>query len=1411
MKGHAPLPPPQPAPRKILTATQNCKVKHKDQNPGEMKENVLPGTVDLLVFLPNGAEKTVEVNGSKAVMDLLIDLCSQYHLNPTHHTLELQSRETCKPLGFKPNTPVGVLDIDKVLIKQKVIEEKPRRPPPVVPEKTVRLVVNFHKTQKTVVRVSPFVPLQDLLPVICEKCDFNSDHLVLLRENIRREKVDLSKSLNDLETRELYALDTSRELSQSASILTGMNEKEEKGLLDFFKIGKKKTKGYSTAPSTPTVNTRSTMLNPTLSTNNILRMAQMTDVKKRRAPPPPTVPPEHSSIKIANPSVQEPGAETQNSMQKKRRAPAPPSRIPNKLDGTEFERSNTFGITGRQVPFKPPRGASPVSDKLRSPPQLTIPPPPPYPPSADSEIVNQPGMSPEYDFTNMVPEITEHGESKPESGLGSEQDSAVGDDTEIEPEDREETASVRSSDSCHQSFSEHTPTSEDELLNADDSGTVNTQFAVSFSVSLTGSLSLNNKIDTNEIPSASSKVSGTEEYSTWCRDQSSEEESNSAGNYNISSGPNWNEEAKISITDQAYLTLAGLDAELAAAVQESAIKKSSTLSNVITDEQESVPVTIIDEISWTCQEEIEEKILQEEVLESTEVKVHDTDRNQQTHSETMTETSVISIQEQSLPDVSFDTFYPVNFLSCPDIRQEPIKKTMESSQEKMNDIHDEIISGENKFKMIVPATELKYDMQVGGNGKKDVHNIPPVLVDPITLEAEITKKIHAEHLIQGQDCSPANYAPEHKHTSARWLNTANKFTNECIPKAGMRTFTVIPPQPIVNPKGRVSLSLATNAMKIDDQGNLILVEIREKKDKNTTTAASDKESRLEQAKMFWNAKCLDKDNLYCANPSTTMAINATGCTAGNFQLQETAKKLTNISPKSNAVTAQSTAASKKSLKTCLHSNEEKPFLSVMPLNQKMASVLESTHPRAESNFIKPCRRTSSQYVASAICRYTGMQLTKTGAGNESNVQSNSGLDSKSEDKHKFRPAEEKSSVNLLKKGFMENQQKTGFALHSNAENVEKMTEHKEAKAVPYQNSIIKDVSNQTDSLNKVTSQSQSSQLLIKNAFSADQQCPTANKQIPQSEVHSPFVKEVVTSTVPINQSFRASVTFAINPISTLFSDSIKSHDTAIKQGDSCASDLPAISTVASSGTETVFVMQSEPSPSFHTNGFNIKPSTNMFGPVKKFKPIVQKPVQKDECLHSSLMEAIQSGQNKERLRKISDTVINSNLKKDSLIAPENEHSALLASIRAHSGITKLKKTTSTVSKELQDIREYSQTRQPATASCAPPSAPPPDFPKTEKFNTKSVMNLEEARTALLEAIQSGTGAARLRKATGIKDKECNKLIKRKVMFVRNVEGHHHSLLSPSQEIQCKSVEGHVLYKNQAAQAHTFPNEQQCWK
>ncbi|XP_067861485.1 protein cordon-bleu isoform X4 [Heptranchias perlo] len=1422
MKGRAP-PPPQPAPRRILTVTQSCRVKHDDQNPGDMKENVLPGTVDILVVLPNGAEKKVEVSGSKAVMDLLIDLCSQYHLNPAHHTLELQSRETRKPLGFKPNTPVGVLDIDKVLIKQKVIVEKPRRPPPVVPEKTVRLVVNFLRTQKTVVRVSPLVPLQDLLPVICEKCDFSSDHLVLLKDSIKREKVDLSKSLNDLETRELYALDTSRvlqsqthsaasalnykELSQSALTITGTNEKEEKGLLGFFKIGKKKTKkgeqmmlenddyggqcltttecqsvGYSTAPSTPTVNARSAM-NPSLSASNVSRMSQITDVKKRRAPPPPSTPPEHISLKSVDQSAQETGAESLNSTQKKRHAPPPPPPVQNKLEGTEFDRSNTFGIAGRQVPLKPPRGASPVSGKARSPPQLTIPPPPPYPPSPDIEITNQPGMSPDYDFTNAVPDVTEQGESMPESGLGSEQGSGAGDDImEIESGDGEETASVKSSDSFHQSCSEYTPASEDELLNADDSGTASSHSDIPSPVSLTGSLRLRHTTDSDEILSASNKVRGTEEYSTWSSDRpSTENEANSAGNYNTrfetgtSTGSDWKEEDEISITAQVQLTLAGLDAELAAMQEELAFKKSSTLSdrtnkNCVPDEQETVPVTVIDEVSWTCHEEIEEKILLEKVPSPTDVKrLHDVDRCGQTNSKTTTGAFLTNIHEQSRSNVSFDTFYPASVVTCIDIQKDPIKKTIENLQGEINNVQDEMKPVESKLKMVLPATELKYDLQVRGNDRKEVHNTAPAEVDPAVLEArncvEILRNSQAEHLRQDEKCSAATCAPEHKRTSDRWLNTANKITNECVPKVGMRTFTVIPPKPVVKPQRKEGLSPTTGAIKIDDQGNLIHTKISEGKNKETAadSSASDKESLVGRAMAFWNVKSTDKDNLQCANPATTMAINTTGCTAGRLLLQEPAKQLINMSSKSEAVTAQTTAVSSKSLKTYLQSAEGKPFVSVMPLNVKIASIPANTNPKTESNFIRPFRRTSSQYVASAICRYTDVQSNKIGAANEFNAPCNTGFESKSEEKHKFRPAEEKSSLKPSQKNYIGSQVNTEFALHSNCntENVGKVNNHKnvllpEAKAVPNQNWLIKDVLNQTSSFNKVTSQTQLSQLIIKEAFFTDEQCPTAKSQIPQSALHSSVVKDV-TSRSPNDQSINT-----LAPAST--SDSVKIRSTATRQSDCIShhlstSNLPAMSTTASSVTETAFAEQSEPSSSYHTNCFNIKPNTNMFGPVKKFKPIIQKPVQKDECIHSSLMEAIQSGQNKQRLRKTSDTVINGNLKKSSFTATENEHSALLTSIRAHSGISELRKTTSTISKELQDTRnaessaptrEYSQIRQPTTPSSivlppAPP--PPPDFPKTERFTTKSVANSEDTRTALLEAIRSGTGAARLRKVS----------------------------------------------------------------
>lgn len=68
------------------------------------------------------------------MMDLLVELCLQNHLNPSLHALEVRSPDAQQPLNFKPNTLVGTLGVHTVFLKEKVPEEKARPGPPKVPE-----------------------------------------------------------------------------------------------------------------------------------------------------------------------------------------------------------------------------------------------------------------------------------------------------------------------------------------------------------------------------------------------------------------------------------------------------------------------------------------------------------------------------------------------------------------------------------------------------------------------------------------------------------------------------------------------------------------------------------------------------------------------------------------------------------------------------------------------------------------------------------------------------------------------------------------------------------------------------------------------------------------------------------------------------------------------------------------------------------------------------------------------------------------------------------------------------------------------------------------------------------------------------------------------------------------------------
>uniref|UniRef100_A0A2I2Z8M0 Cordon-bleu WH2 repeat protein n=1 Tax=Gorilla gorilla gorilla TaxID=9595 RepID=A0A2I2Z8M0_GORGO len=365
MKARAPPPPGKAA---TLHVHSDQKPPHdgalgSQQNLVRMKEALRASTMDVTVVLPSGLEKRSVLNGSHAMMDLLVELCLQNHLNPSHHALEIRSSETQQPLSFKPNTLIGTLNVHTVFLKEKVPEEKVKPGPPKVPEKSVRLVVNYLRTQKAVVRVSPEVPLQNILPVICAKCEVSPEHVVLLRDNIAGEELELSKSLNELGIKELYAWDNRRvhlsktqsepslscqETFRKSSLGNDDTDKEKKKFLGFFKVNKRSnSKGCLTTPNSPSMHSRSLTLGPSLSLGSISGVSVKSEMKKRRAPPPPG----------SGPPVQDKPSEkvslgSQIDLQKKkRRAPAPPPPqppppsplIPNRTEDKEENRKSTMG------------------------------------------------------------------------------------------------------------------------------------------------------------------------------------------------------------------------------------------------------------------------------------------------------------------------------------------------------------------------------------------------------------------------------------------------------------------------------------------------------------------------------------------------------------------------------------------------------------------------------------------------------------------------------------------------------------------------------------------------------------------------------------------------------------------------------------------------------------------------------------------------------------------------------------------------------------------------------------------------------------------------------------------------------------------------------------------------------------
>ncbi|XP_069709521.1 protein cordon-bleu isoform X5 [Phaenicophaeus curvirostris] len=1366
MKARAPPPPNHPS------AASGIHSEHKspaetavisDQNLVSMKENMINRLVDLTVILPNGLEQKSTVQGSKAVMDLLVDLCSQYRLNPSQHSLELKSSGTQQPLSYKPNTLIGALDVQTVLVKEKVPEEKTKRPLPRVPEKSVRLVVNYLKTQKAVVRVSPEVPLHSIIPAICEKCEVSQEHVVLLRDGITGEELELTKSLEELGIKELYAWDRKRvppsktqsepslnfrEPSRKASVSNDAIEKEKTRLLGLFKADRSSSKGFSTAPNSPSVNSRSNSLGPSLSLGNISGMTANPEVKKRRAPPPPVVTPALQNVEMSGQEKTtaqiSQGASLNDLRKKKRRAPLPPAAsapptpaMPSRSEEREDKRKSTMG-DGRQMPQKPPRGT------IRGPPQLVIPPPPPYPPP-DRDIVDPTVCYKEADVT--APTELVHKQSL----LPAHDNVYVVDDTVLELSEVEETASESS---CF--------ASEDTT---EDSGVVSSPSDIVSLDSQNDSMKLRDtKLANGYMDSAEADATyGTETCSvknTCCNSVGSESSPRSRRDEEMASAKHENED--IFIVAQLQQSLAGLDEDLEAMdgannsdsedVKEvlcPGIRKLEAVQDVTI----SVPVTVIDD--------------------APEVSTSNPSGSQETETRVSQNISADSLNTGNFTNKnnnagSFDKGHTDGGAVCVSkdliYRQPSENEFSHLPVEQRRDMFESLTSsfekrGEKNLRLELPP---KHGVKSEECKSKLTPSNPKATAEISTAKEKLSPFNECSNrersLKKSKSELEIKWPPAKKNeieefpSTPTWYHRAQNSGINYEPKMGLTTFKVVPPKPEVKYFDR-GVSLSTGAIKIDELGNLIGPNsIVSRNITGTTTDESD-EIHLGKVKAFWRSNSMEKQS----DDSAEHLLKKSAVTTNSkpFAIKHEHKPVCLTAPKSVAPQTVTMQAAERQFEN----ERTKPPL---PVTQSQVTPLVAptiNKEKLELPFVKPHRRTSSQYVASAIARHINVTTFKTDSTEyhekDENKQGAGEVKTEAEASPKrclivakYSPVEAGSAETreTLSNVFTCSQKASPRFTPCDNSGVENkvvnirapnqaspLSFYKKNASAPLTKSSSKDNNSADDdhALNSKQSIAEKKMCLF-----FDQKCEALTHSNSSSSLKSPDLQGV-----PSSFSSLLRVT-KWPPASDVQVSTLKA-----------SPELNGAAVSAESEQEE----KPDDSDINAVSELDANVQTNIFGPKKKFKPVIQKPVPKDTSLHSALMEAIQTGGGKEKLRKVSDSTLNGSHRKPSYVQPENERSALLAAIRGHSGTSKLKKISSLASEELQSFRNAELSLQKAEDSqtkqlCIPPApAQPPPPPPTQllaaapKSSAMATGNLGEARQALMEAIRSGAGAAKLKK------------------------------------------------------------------
>ncbi|KAM9513576.1 protein cordon-bleu-like isoform 3-T10 [Salvelinus alpinus] len=1463
MKSRAPPPPlaPEPAPRRIFRNAVPDGGGSAQGSMGSMvMENMMRTSVDLHITLPQGYQTNSTVDGSKALMDLLVDLCSRYHLNPAYHTLELLSSEGLS-LAFKPNSLLGSLDVVAISIREKVLQNKVvRKPPPKVPEKTVRLVVNYHRSQKAVLRVSPLVPLESLVPAICEKCDFDPSHVLLLKDNVCNHELELDKCLSELGIRELYVLDQTLvrqpKMSSAPALIyseyfrsntSSVGGAENKGLLGFFKFNRRKSKteeqsptmdmdgvdnnitqnteknynGLSTVSIVPCVDARPSTLGQSQSAMNISRMSPRIEIKKRRAPPTPAPTPCQGCYTLEAYQV----APDSESTLRKRKAPAPPATpatsvtpapstpaprtsvqmapspspapssptpsLPAEEDsGSELSNGSVYSSSSSSSGVAAGTSVADTSmadsDSASSRADVSKPGPDSTPSSraamADSSRDSAPSKvdtgprsktmvnvasysaptskvekvdsapSSNADKAKPTPYLsrsTTPEETRGESALGLKLDetennrhsamawlhsrrlSVAGPQTP----DTEETLSMGSSGS----YQDQGYAASEGM--AEDSGLVSSPSAsdTTHPTSPDGSLSLGSSGSSHPVihPLTKDCSSDSDEgCATW----GSRHRHSSDISHNDKAGKTKDiYEEDPELTTQLHQTLADLDADLADISHIDAISVQQH-PYVMSTESNDIPVSVVDmEVPVTAIDEVLEDYEtpsmtdHQATLMSSSQRTDNKDLNHSHH-----HSSVGGIQNK-------------NNNACMSDGSSKVSSAQPQPAQRLKSPGKKLANGTLRKDHTAAISKTKVEVQ-----RRESADGAERKASPVNSSLAVPES-HSK--------SPEEEVPTYRGHAASQAQT--KITCSPVSRFGMKTFTIVPPKPAVatqpqNP-AEAPATLTTGAIRIDDQGNMVKVAIARNKFGGSSESGINKDDSvsplLGKAKAFWSSS-EKQDTSAPSLPTSRGPVPFTKTQSPESEVHKPTHRVVASEPPAAKATPKACepVAKMTPKETCKdvvevtkdisQEAEGKVPVSETPVQQKTMKLNPGILQDQKRNlsFLKPSRRTSSQYVASAIAKYA-VKPTMAKADNIQEV-----------------PAELSGPVRKPPGSY--GYQKEGRSFHVNPQrssgtsmNVPVKKEsssasgsyHAGAKCYPdYLSAEKRVVSGESTQGVDRSGYGSSSTLRVAGWSSKSLDSDTVANNTKQHGPPSPRHQAQMTPPPPAPQSPTKQVPAVSKP----------------SQGPPPAQSRSE--TVGPKG-HPALAMKPEPPRAAAAAASNDLPEpqqVSLFGPVKKFKPVIMKSVQMDTSLHTTLMSAIQCGDGKEMLRKVSDSSASSTLKKSSFVEEENERCVLLAAIRGQSNSAGLRKTISQAAEELDKFRKTEEENRtlcdafpaipppPPFVPPPPPSMLPPPPPAPPSCQPRPTMvgepleaggNPALARDAMLEAIRSGSAADRLKK------------------------------------------------------------------